>query len=290
MILVDLNQVMIGSLMVHLHRAQDEIDEKLVRHIVLNNLRYYRTKFKEEYGELILCNDDKEYWRREYFPNYKAGRKKDRASSPYDWDKIFTCLNMVRDELKDNFPYISMRIPHAEADDIIAVLLMNRGEVKNIIVSSDKDFIQLHHLSDQYSPVTKELVNGHNPKTYLIEHILKGDRGDGVPNVLSSDDTFVEHKRQKPMRRTIIVTLMEAMKEYEAETLYQIAKCNRDTWVRNWQRNSTLIDLTKIPENIVINILKEYDEKLESPKKRGNLLNYFIEHKLTNLLDDIQEF
>ena len=262
MILVDLNQVMIGSLMVHLHRAQDEIDEKLVRHIVLNNLRYYRTKFKEKYGELILCNDDKEYWRRDYFPNYKAGRKKDRASSPYDWDKIFTCLNKVRDELKDNFPYVSMRIPHAEADDIIAVLLMNRGEVKNIIVSSDKDFIQLHHLTDQYSPVTKELVNGHNPKTYLTAHILKGDRSDGVPNVLSSDDTFVEEKRQKPMRRTVIVTLMEAMKEYDPETLYQIAKCNKDTWIRNWQRNSTLIDLTKIPEKIVINILDEYDKKV----------------------------
>ena len=142
MILVDLNQVMIGSLMVHLHRAQDEIDESLVRHIVLNNLRFYRTKFKEKYGELVLCNDDKEYWRRDYFPNYKAGRKKDRAASPYDWDKIFTCLNKVRDELKDNFPYVSMRIPHAEADDIIAVLLMSRGDTKNIIVSSDKDFIQ----------------------------------------------------------------------------------------------------------------------------------------------------
>ena len=288
MILVDLNQVMIGSLMVHLHRAQDEIDEKLVRHIVLNNLRYYRTKFKEKYGELILCNDDKEYWRRDYFPNYKAGRKKDRASSPYDWDKIFTCLNKVRDELKENFPYVSMRIPHAEADDIIAVLLMSRGDTKNIIVSSDKDFIQLHNLTDQYSPVTKKLVNGHKPEDYLREHILKGDRSDGIPNVLSADDTFVKEKRQRPMRKTTIVTLMEAMQEYDPESLYQIAKFDRDTWIRNWQRNSTLIDLTKIPKRIVINILKEFDEA-EVPD-RSNLLNYFVNNKLTNLIEDIQEF
>ena len=288
MILVDLNQVMIGSLMVHLHRAQDEIDESLVRYVVLNNLRFYRTKFKDKYGELVLCNDDKEYWRRAYFPNYKANRKKDRASSPYDWDKIFTCLNMVRDELKENFPYVSMRIDGAEADDIIAVLLFNRADKKNIIVSSDKDFIQLHHLTDQYSPVTKKLVNGHKPETYLREHILKGDRSDGIPNILSADDTFVEEKRQKPMRKTIIVTLMEAMEEYDPETLYQIAKCNRDTWIRNWQRNSTLIDLTKVPENIVINILKGYDEAEVVDK--SNLLNYFIKHKLTNLIEDIQEF
>jgi len=195
---------------------------------------------------------------------------------------------MVRDELKDNFPYISMRIPHAEADDIIAVLLMSRGENRNIIVSSDKDFIQLHHLSDQYSPVTKKLLNGHNPKTYLREHILRGDRSDGVPNIFSSDDTFVENKRQKPMRKTNVITLLEAMDNHPPEELYNLAKCNRDTWIRNWQRNSTLIDLTKIPEEIVINILKEYDEA--EVVDRSNLLNYFINNKLTNLIDDIQEF
>tara|TARA_Y100000593_G_scaffold76290_1_gene140970 strand:+ start:314 stop:1180 length:867 start_codon:yes stop_codon:yes gene_type:complete len=288
MILVDLNQVMIGSLMAHLHRAQDEIDEGLVRHIVLNNLRHYRTKFKEKYGELVLCNDDKEYWRRDYFPNYKANRKKDRASSPYDWDKIFTCLNKVRDELKENFPYVSMKVSMAEADDIIAVLLMSRGDTKNIIVSSDKDFIQLHNLTDQYSPVTKKLVNGHKPEDYLREHILKGDRSDGIPNVLSADDTFVKEKRQRPMRKTTIVTLMEAMQEYDPETLHQIVKFDRDTWIRNWQRNSTLIDLTKIPKRIVINILKEFDEA-EVPD-RSNLLNYFVNNKLTELIEDIQEF
>ena len=288
MICVDLNQVMIGSLMVHLHRAEDEIDEGLVRHIVLNNLRFYRTKFKDKYGELVLCNDDKEYWRRDYFPNYKANRKKDRASSPYDWDKIFTCLNMVRDELKDNFPYVSMRVSWAEADDIIAVLLMSRGDTKNIIVSSDKDFIQLHNLTDQYSPVTKKLVNGHKPEDYLREHILKGDRSDGIPNVLSADDTFVKEKRQRPMRKTTIVTLMEAMQEYDPETLHQIVKFDRDTLIRKWQRNSTLIDLTKIPKRIVINILKEFDEA-EVPD-RSNLLNYFVNNKLTNLIEDIQEF
>ena len=288
MICVDLNQVMIGSLMVHLHRAEDEIDEGLVRHIVLNNLRFYRTKFKDKYGELVLCNDDKEYWRRDYFPNYKANRKKDRASSPYDWDKIFTCLNKVRDELKENFPYVSMKVSMAEADDIIAVLLMSRGDTKNIIVSSDKDFIQLHNLTDQYSPVTKKLVNGHKPEDYLREHILKGDRSDGIPNVLSADDTFVKEKRQRPMRKTTIVTLMEAMQEYDPETLHQIVKFDRDTWIRNWQRNSTLIDLTKIPKRIVINILKEFDEA-EVPD-RSNLLNYFVNNKLTELIEDIQEF
>ena len=288
MILIDYTQVVLGSIIVSLNRGED-LDDKLVRHITLNNLRYYRNRFKEEYGELVICTDNKHYWRRDYFPNYKANRKKDRESSPYDWNEIFSAVNMIRDELDIYFPYKVLHIDGAEADDIIAVVLLNRAEDKNIIISSDKDFIQLHRESiSQYSPVTKKVLNGENPQAYLKEHIIKGDRSDGVPNVLSSDDTFISEKRQKPIRKTTIVTLLEAMNEYDPETLYQIAKCNKDTWVRNWQRNETLIDLTKIPEEIVENILYEFDRQVEG--YRNNLLNYFIDNKLNSLIKEIQEF
>ena len=287
-ILIDYTQVVLGSIIVSLNRGED-LDDKLVRHITLNNLRYYRNRFKEEYGELVICTDDKHYWRRDYFPNYKANRKKDRESSPYDWNEIFSAVNMIRDELDIYFPYKVLHIDGAEADDIIAVVLLNRAEDKNIIISSDKDFIQLHRESiSQYSPVTKKVLNGENPQAYLKEHIIKGDRSDGVPNVLSSDDTFISEKRQKPIRKTTIVTLLEAMNEYDPETLYQIAKCNKYTWVRNWQRNETLIDLTKIPEEIVENILYEFDGQVEG--YRNNLLNYFIDNKLNSLIKEIQEF
>ena len=104
MILVDYTQIAIGSLMVALNRGQD-LDKNLVRHITLNNLRFYRTKFKEEYGELVICCDSRHYWRRDYFSNYKANRKKDREASGQDWDLIFETLNDIRDELKAHFPY-----------------------------------------------------------------------------------------------------------------------------------------------------------------------------------------
>ena len=174
MILIDYTQVVLGSIIVSLNRGED-LDDKLVRHITLNNLRYYRSRFKEEYGELVICTDDKHYWRRDYFPNYKANRKKDRESSPYDWNEIFSAVNMIRDELDIYFPYKVLHIDGAEADDIIAVVLLNRAEDKNIIISSDKDFIQLHRESiAQYSPVTKKVLNGENPQAYLKEHIIKG--------------------------------------------------------------------------------------------------------------------
>ena len=290
MILIDFTQIAIGSLMVAINRGGEEVDDTLVRHLVLNNLRYYRSRFTEEYGELVICCDSKHYWRRDYFPNYKANRKKDRASSGYDWDFIFTTLNGVRDEIKEHFPYKVLEVYGAEADDIIAILIKQvQDDPDTIIISSDKDFIQLHgfHVK-QYSPVSKKFVNSTPPLEYLREHIIKGDRSDGVPNVLSPDDTFTESKRQKPIRKTMLITLTEAMDKWEPKDLFQLAKCNRDTWVRNWQRNETLIDLGKIPHNIRDDILREFKDAQTGD--RSKLFNYFVEKKLNNLIQSIGDF
>ena len=290
MILIDFTQIAIGSLMVAINRGGQEVDDTLVRHLVLNNLRYYRSRFTEEYGELVICCDSKHYWRRDYFPNYKANRKKDRESSGYDWDYIFTTLNSVRDEIKEYFPYKVIEIYGAEADDIIAILTKQvQDDPDTIIISSDKDFIQLHGLHvQQYSPVSKKLVNDTSPLEYLREHIIKGDRSDGVPNVLSPDDTFTESKRQKPIRKTMLITLTEAMDKWEPKDLFQLAKCNRDTWVRNWQRNETLIDLDKIPQDIRDEILREFNNAPTGD--RSKLFNYFVEKKLNNLIQSIGDF
>ena len=290
MILIDFTQIAIGSLMVAINRGGEEVDDTLVRHLVLNNLRYYRSRFTEKYGELVICCDSKHYWRRDYFPNYKANRKKDRASSGYDWDFIFTTLNGVRDEIKEHFPYKVLEVYGAEADDIIATLIkQGQDDPDTIIISSDKDFIQLHgfHVK-QYSPVSKKFVNSTPPLEYLREHIIKGDRSDGVPNVLSPDDTFTESKRQKPIRKTMLITLTEAMDKWEPKDLFQLAKCNRDTWVRNWQRNETLIDLGKIPHNIRDDILREFKDAQTGD--RSKLFNYFVEKKLNNLIQSIGDF
>ena len=292
MILIDFTQIAIGGLMTQMHYGSDELDEKLVRHVVLNTLRYYRSKFGEKYGELVICCDSKHYWRRDYFPNYKANRKKDREKSEYDWNEIFTLLNQIKDEIKKNFPYKVIEIYGAEADDIIATLVKYEPKWdtnKNLIVSSDKDFIQLHCAAvDQYSPVSKKLINGKDPRLYIREHILKGDRSDGVPNILSPDDTFIENKRQKPMRKVVITELLEEMDRFEPEKLFLLAKCPKDTWVRNWQRNETLIDLNKIPRDIHDKILREF--KNMKTANRNRLFDYFVKKKLNKLMQNIGDF
>jgi len=279
MIIIDMNQITVASLMMHLNMTKSkEPDENIVRHMILNSVRMYRTQFNEEYGEVVLAYDSKHYWRRDFFPNYKASRRKGREKSDLDWDAIFEVLNKIKAEFKDNLPYKYLEVYGAEADDIIATLVKNKKE-PIMIVSGDKDFIQLQKYSDvnQFSPILKKYVNGYNPDTYIKEHILKGDTSDGVPNVLSPDNTFVDGLRQKPLTKKKIENWLDA----NIDDLPDEVK-------RNYQRNETLISLDKIPSELETEINEVFDN---APcGNRSKLLNYFIQSRLKNLTETIGEF
>jgi len=284
MIIIDMNQISLASLMMDLNmRKSNEVDENMVRHMILNSVRLHRQQFQNEFGEVVLTYDSKHYWRRDYFPNYKAGRKKGRENDSKDWDAIFGCLNKIKAEFKENLPYKYLEVYGCEADDIIATLCKNitffNENEKIMIVSGDKDFIQLQKYPNvsQYSPILKKMVNGHNPNTYIKEHILKGDTSDGVPNVLSPDNTFVDGIRQRPLGRKKI----ENWLDIHIDDLPDEVK-------RNYQRNATLINLDNVPEELEMEIMKTYKE---APcGDRSKLLNYFIQSRLKNLTNEIGEF
>jgi hypothetical protein len=288
MILVDLNQVMIANLMMQVNsNAANQIDENLIRHMVLNSLRMYNVKFKDEYGEMVICSDDKKYWRRDLFPYYKASRKKDREASPFDWNLIFETLNKVRDEIRENFPYKVIQVEKTEADDVIGTLcheygvyLKNADTEKILILSSDKDFQQLQKFVnvDQYSPMAKKFIRNNAPDKFLKEHIIKGDRSDGIPNFLSSDDCFVSESRQKPVTEKKLNSWMDQEPE---------AFCD-ENMLRNYRRNEMLIDLGKIPEEFKQKILDTY--KTAKTNGREKIFDYLIKHRMKMLMEHIQEF
>jgi hypothetical protein len=284
MILVDMNQISLASVMMHLNiTKRDSVDVGMVRHMILNSLRMYRQSYFKEFGELVICYDSKNYWRREYFPEYKAGRRKSRETSSHDWNDIFECLNIIKSEIKDNFPYKVLEVYGAEADDIIATLC---GELefdngKTLILSGDKDFIQLHKFKNvkQYSPITKKFINGEDPKEYLYQHILKGDSSDGVPNVLSPDNTFVDGLRQRPLSK-------KKISEWAGPLCEQILP--NDEIKRNYQRNKKLIDLQEAPKELHLECIRTYQDAPEGD--RSKLLNYFIKNRLNDLMENIGDF
>lgn len=284
MILIDLNQVMISNMMMQIGNHQNaEVDENMLRHMVLNSLRSNKVKFEKDYGEFIICADDKNYWRREMFPYYKASRRKSREKSELDWNAIFSALNAIREELRTFFPYKVIQIEHAEADDVIGTIvhkegkILNTGEERILILSGDKDYIQLHKYAnvDQFDPVRKRWIKHSDPEQYLYEHIAKGDTGDGVPNVLSADNSLVMGIRQRPVTK-------KRLEEWQ-----DINKMNSEVQ-RNWFRNKKLIDLSEVPEHIKEQVLEAYEAANE--KDRSQLFNYFIANKLKFLMEHINEF
>ena len=278
MIFVDFNQVCISNIMQDIKNNSD-IEENLVRHMILSSLLMYKQKFGREYGELVICCDSPKSWRKDVFPFYKANRKSYRENSDFDWKKIFLILNKIRDELRESFPYRVIEIEGAEADDIIGQFSLNAKQPV-LILSSDKDFIQLQSNPNvkQYSIIQKKYLNGINPDTYLKEHIIKGDRGDGIPNILSDDDTFVSEKRQNKLQKIKI----ESWIQMDPQEF-----CN-DRMYRNYCRNEQLVSLHKTPSDIIDKIVDLY--KNYKDNGRSKLFNYFVKHKLKNLMEHIQEF
>jgi 5'-3' exonuclease len=281
MILLDLNQVMIANFMSQIGNHTDtKIDEGLFRHMVLNSIRSIKTKFIE-YGELIIACDDKKLWRREIFSFYKANRKKTRDASELDWTAIFNTLSKIKLELKEYFPYRVIQVEGAEADDVIGTITKKFNDEKILIISGDKDFRQLHKFNNvsQYDPINKKYISENNALCYLKELIIKGDRGDGIPNILSPDNCIVEGIRQKAISS-------KKLKEWiDQDPMYFLTS---DELTKNWYRNKTLIDLDCIPENITDRIIEEYNN--QQNKTREKLINYFINNKMKLLVEHINEF
>ena len=280
MIIVDLNQIMISNLMVQINgRNAPELSEDLVRHMILNSLRGHNKKFRDKYGEMVIACDSGNVWRKQIFPNYKANRKETREKSDHDWVKIFEILSNIRRELKEHMPYRHIQIESAEADDIIGALVKKYHNQKILILSGDKDFIQLHNDNvQQYNPVLNKYVGkGETPSIYIKEHILKGDRSDGIPNVLSDDNVFIEGRRQRPLTKKKIESWVN-----------EVIMTFTEEEQKNYDRNQKLIDLSCIPPELEAKIYNEFDEVKVA--HRSKILNYFITRKLKTLIEVIDEF
>tara|TARA_R100000231_G_C5317641_1_gene162416 strand:- start:137 stop:1006 length:870 start_codon:yes stop_codon:yes gene_type:complete len=285
MIIVDYSGIAIAS--IFSQDRPEEIQEGLIRHMILNSLRRYNVKFRKEYGEMVIACDSTS-WRKEAYPQYKAKRKSNRDESPLDWGHFFTLINGVRDEIKENMHYPVVQADRAEADDIVATLVKSTQEFGQsepvMIVSSDKDFFQLHRYSNvkQFSPMKRDFAEVDDAAFYKFDHICRGDSSDGVPNVLSVDDTFTEGIRQRPMYAKKI------QQWYTAKDDSQLMDMMGQETYRNYCRNKSVIDLDHIPEDIVQDINDKYNS--QTNKNKGKVLTYLIEKRCNMLIDSVADF
>jgi len=283
MILLDNNQLIVSNIFqLNKQNLEGEDKENLLRHMLLNTYRIYRSKFFKHFGELVICHDSSNCWRKDILPEYKGNRKKNQKKSDMDWDEVHDLMDSIRSDVEKYLPYKNIKVERAEADDVIYSLCKNYHDKEDIlIVSNDKDFqqLQIYPSVKQYSPTKKKYLVCERPKSFLIDHIIRGDSSDGIPNILSDDDSFVNvEKRQKRLT---------SKRFEEIYDLYSRGE-HMDTHSRNWTRNETLIDLFKVPIEIEEKTIYNFENCITPD--RSNLLNYFIERKLKNLMENIEEF
>ena len=301
MILIDYSQVALATILTFQRELKgDEAEVKnLIRHVTLSTIKSYKKKYGAEYGNIVICTDGRRYWRKEVYQYYKASRKKAREASDLNWKLIFDTLSEMRDDLANYFPYKVVNVERAEADDIIAVLteyaqtheLVQEGLMsepqKVLILSSDKDFkqLQLPPFScgnvSQWSPMQKKYIKATKQEIehFMVEHIVKGDAGDGVPNILSKDDVFVVGERQKPVSKKRLEEFIANGKD----------ACRTDDERRNWDRNFMLVGLTNIPQDVKAEIISNFESQKPSNDKM-KVMNYLIEHRCRLLLDELEDF
>jgi hypothetical protein len=298
LVIIDLQQIMIANLMVHLGKGVPQLDEKVLREMVLRHLLAFRKKYKKEYQEFVIAGESKPSWRKEAFPYYKFRRKKAREELGIDWEFVIQTFNKLTDELYEYFPYRVVRVPNAEADDVIGVLASRFGkdpldwfapDHKVLIISRDTDFLQLQRWPNiqQWDPIGRKDVKTDEPARYLFEHICAGDSGDDIPNILSADDCFVTKTRQKPCRQVALDAwwrYVSADGNAGDEKYVEIFQQNQ----HNFDRNCKLIDLSCTPKAIKELINKSFDDQQGKDKKK--LMNYMIHNGLSSLMESLDDF
>lgn len=282
MILIDYSQFAITSVIAN--SKHDDVSEEMLRHLILNQIRANRAKFSREYGELVFAIDDRSQWRKRYFKEYKANRRKSRSDSDLDWKEIYRIMDLLIEEFRATFPYKFIRVEGAEGDDVIGTLARHITTEKILILSSDKDFKQLQKNTNvkQYDPFHSKWIREASPELYLREHIIRGDDGDGVPNFLSPDDVFVTpDKRQKSIMSKKVV-------EWLAVSEDEFYRSITEEQQSNYTRNKMMIDLGKTPDDIQSAILEEFNKPVEG--HRSKIMGYFIKHRMKMLMKCLTDF
>jgi hypothetical protein len=268
----------------------------ILRHTILTTILSHKKKFGQTYGDILLACDGRHYWRKEIFPQYKGLRKAGREESKTDWNTIFDISSQIREEIRETFPYKVVRTERAEADDVIAVLTkwLQTNELKSsmldetpqdiLIVSNDGDFKQLHKYKGvkQWNPLLKKFVTKAE-KHFLLEKLLTGDAGDGIPNIRSYDNQLIEGVRQPPITAAI---KKKAIAQVEASKMIYFGDKVMDA---GFVRNRQLIDFDFIPEGVTNEIIESYLNN-SVVRDKGKIFNYLIKNRCKLLMERIQDF
>lgn len=271
-------------------KAKENVTVDNLRIRLLDHILNINKKFKRQYGSNIILALDSGSWRKKIFPYYKFKREEKRQADEYDWKTIYSHYEVIINEINDFFPYSILKVKGAEGDDIVATLCKEIRNEEIMIISRDKDFMQLHRNENvsQYDPIVNKMISVTEDIDYhLFHHIMKGDESDGIPCIYSPETFYTQSLR--PRQQTVYQNVVREIYKYSDQELKKYFD-NKEVFKR-FEQNRRLISLDHIDEEVKNNILNTY-KSFEPRKARvGVIMEYLREKKLTSLfMDEIYYF
>lgn len=255
-------------------KGNSPFSRELIIHDFLLQIRALEMKYKAD-GILVAC-DERNLWRKEIYPEYKGQRDKKR-------DPHYEEVRGIMDELKDffnNFTKIpAISVPRNEADDVIAIASRISTQ-KNVIVSSDKDFIQL--INDKtilYSPPLRAERETKDKEFELFEKCIRGDSGDNVFSAYPRVRTKVLEAVWGD--ELAMANLFETKRKIDGRKVGEV-----------YEFNKSLIDLDMIPQDHQDTISDKIIEEVSNGSKFNYLgmLRFFGQNNLKKLAKQEQKF
>jgi 5'-3' exonuclease len=143
--------------------------------MILNSAEEHMRNIYRQFrpGSFFFACDDSTYWRKEFFPEYKA----QRVETP-----MKLLVRRAAEEFKTKHAKFCVQVSRAEADDVIYVATQVLKGLK-IIVSTDRDFLQL--LSSEvklFNPMSNGFrTMDHSREFSLFMKCIRGDTSDNIP-------------------------------------------------------------------------------------------------------------
>lgn len=244
--------------------------EEFVTELIFKEMITYIAKFSIENkvdGIMVAC-DSPHVWRKDIFPSYKS------ASNHEDvyYDECIRAANLCKDFFRECTNSQILEVPRAEADDIIGVFCNESENVENIIMSSDKDFIQLlSETTSLYSPTQKEWRKSEDPQFDLFVKCIRGDRNDCVPSAFPKVyQTRLEKAWNDPLEMQNLVETVrkDGVKVFDA-----------------LEMNLNLIDLSCVPEWLKENIRAAIMKPPQKQFGEMKMMSFFGKHNLKKFSD-----
>jgi 5'-3' exonuclease len=289
----------------------------MAMHLTMSSVNQVQRMFGVDH--VVFCLEGRS-WRKDFYTPYKAHRKLDESAmtereveeNKMFWETYEQFTTFLREKTNTSV----LRVPNAEADDIIARFVHLHPDDEHFIISSDTDFVQLisenvhqyngvagqlikldGYFNDRGKPVKDKKTGEHklleDPEYLLFKKIIRGDATD---NVFSAYPGV----REKGSKNS--VGIREAFEDREKQG-FKWNNMMLQRWVDHddvehrvrddYERNRTLIDLTAQPEDIkeaVDTVIKNDVRTVITPSVGIHLMKFCGKYELTRISDQSESY